>query len=107
MGKIIKFIEKYYIFMIILFSIFLVGYSVGKNYNRSNLSQSSLCEIIANDYLNNMTKKYNITTFGEQERIMAVDVETDIFDLCMTELNESELSKFKSTVSEKYGAVEQ
>ncbi len=69
------------------------------------MSQQKLCYQFANDYLNNMARKYEMQTYGEKERAMAVDIETDMYNLCMLNLNEQELAEFDSVVIKKYNLI--
>ena len=95
--------KKQIIFLLtFLFSI-LTGFIIGYLYKGyRHMSQQQLCYQFANDYLNVIAKKYNIQTYKEKERTMAVDVETDIYNLCVMELDERSLVSFKSHVMEKY-----
>lgn len=53
-------------------------------------------------YLDAAKVRYHIQDFGEKQWAMAIDVETDIYNLCTMGLDEQELQSFKSIVIEKY-----
>lgn len=71
-------------------------------------SKISLCTDFARSYLKTVQKTDNARSTDnilspESKRWeMAVDVETDFYNLCMLDLNENTLKNFHSTIVKKY-----
>ena len=78
--------------------------SNGKLYS----SKEKLCTHFAQSYLRTIQKTDNacsseIVSSPENKRWeMAVDIETDFYNLCMLNLDETLLKTYKSTIIEKY-----
>jgi len=79
---------------------YLTRYPINEDYK---LRLHGSCNDLALDYLSKVERVYGVDTHGEPEWRRAVDVETDIFNLCGLNLDDEEsLKNFKSTVIEKY-----
>jgi hypothetical protein len=59
-------------------------------------SKITLCQQFAQSYLKTVRKSLNIQT-DSPEWDMAIDVETDMYNLCLVELNPEALKNFKTT----------
>lgn len=70
----------------------------GKEYS----SKATLCRQFAQDYLKTVQKTDTITDLGSDKWNMAVDVETDLYNLCLIDLNKESLKNYKTTSLEKY-----
>jgi len=76
----------------------------GKQYS----SKEKLCTHFAQSYLRTVQKtdnarsSENISSPVNQRWEMAIDIETDFYNLCMLNLDEQSLKTYKSTVLEKY-----
>ena len=93
------------LFAIIFISIVLIIYYFyqdnvsdnGKVYS----SKRSLCNYFAQSYLQTMAKKEGIGFQGLQWE-MAIDVETEMYNLCMIDLNKESLKNYKPSAFERY-----
>lgn len=96
--------KQLFLGLLFIFVGFLIGYFMRYPINEDyKLRFHGSCNQLALDYLDKAEKAYGIDTHGEPEWRRAVDVETDIFNLCGMNLdNEESLKSFKSTVMEKY-----
>ena len=76
----------------------------GKTYS----SKKILCTYFAQSYLRTVRKtdnahsSKNISSSENQRWEMAIDVETDFYNLCMLDLTTKSLKNYKSTITEKY-----
>ena len=82
-------------------AIFLVGivvfWSKDDGLGKTYTNKVTLCRYIADSYLKTVAK-----TDGFQKEQMAVDVETDLYNLCLVDLNKDSLQNFKLSGLEKY-----
>lgn len=65
-------------------------------------SKTNLCRQFAQSYLRTISKTENITDYGSDVWHMAVDVETDLYELCLIDLNGEDLRNFRLSITEKY-----
>jgi archaellum component FlaF (FlaF/FlaG flagellin family) len=97
----------------IIIVIFLViGFFLYKDDNNVNgkiyASKETLCRQFAQSYLrtvqitDNAHSSENATSQETQRWQMAVDVETDFYNLCTLNLEENSLKMYKSVVIDKY-----
>lgn len=105
--------NKRIIIIIIIVVVFLVVgfvlYSDDLNANGKRYpSKRKLCTHFAQSYLRTVQKTDNarssedISSPENQRWEMAIDIETDFYNLCMLSLDEKSLKTYKSTVLEKY-----
>ena len=92
------------ILVVILFSI-LVGFiyfkydsSSGRIYKR----KSDLCLDFAQSHLRTIPKTEPNFSYNNEKWKMAIDVETELYKLCLLDLNSKSLSTFKPTSLNKY-----
>jgi len=71
--------------------------SNGRNFE----NRSKMCFQFAVDYLNNIEKDPNFT---EDKRELAIDIETEITNLCQLELTSEAARNYKPSALEKYQA---
>lgn len=89
----------------------ILGYFFNANY-KDYVSKSKLCEDFAQKYLNvaRTKEKAHPDSNLPNERIkweMAVDIETDFYNLCMLNLDSESLQQYKSSVMSKYQPLKQ
>lgn len=65
-------------------------------------SKSKMCEQFAKSYLRTMKERENISNFGSDVWLMAIDIETEINKLCQLELTPEALKNYKPSALEKY-----
>lgn len=65
-------------------------------------SKITLCQQFAQNYLRTIQKTENITDFGSDKWKMAVDIETDFYNMCLLDLNKESLKEYRPTALEKY-----
>ncbi len=85
----------------------IIGYLLNANYHNDYVSKPKLCEDFAQKYLNVVETNENALPDSHiaNERIkweMAVDIETDFYNLCMLNLDSESLQQYKSSVMTKY-----
>jgi len=100
------------VFLIIVAVILAAGYILYKDDLDANgklySSKEKLCVHFAQSYLRTVQKtdnaynSENISSPENQRWQMAIDVETDFYNLCMLGLEDKSLKLYKSTVIEKY-----
>lgn len=100
------------IFLIVVTTIIVGGYLLYNDDLNANgklyPSKENLCVHFAQSYLRTVQKadnarsSENISSPENQRWQMAVDVETDFYNLCMLNLEEKSLKTYKSTIIEKY-----
>lgn len=81
------------------FIYFLYQDDIDKN-GKSYTNKEKMCKHFALSYLRSIQKVE--PEFNDQKWRMAIDVETDLHNLCMTDLNSVGLANYKSKVLEKY-----
>lgn len=101
-----------FLFLIIISVILIFGYLIYQDDLNANgklySSKEKLCMQFAQSYLRTVQKtdnarsSENISNPENQRWEMAVDVETDFYNLCMLNLDQKSLKTYKSTVTEKY-----
>ncbi len=104
--------NKIVITILLIVVVFVVGYLLYKDdYNNNGKLYSSkekLCTHFAQSYLRTVQKTDNarstdnISSPENQRWQMAVDVETDFYNLCLLNLEKEALKKYKSTIIDKY-----
>lgn len=65
-------------------------------------SKTYMCARFADSYLATVQRTDNITDYGAGKWNIAIDVETDLFNLCMLDLTDEALKNYKSTIIETY-----
>lgn len=65
-------------------------------------SKQSLCQQFSQSYLKTVQKTDKITDFGSEKWQMAIDIETEMYNLCLTDLNKDALKNYKTSAIEKY-----
>lgn len=70
------------------------------DHGRLYSSKSSLCMEFAQSYLRTIPKTEK--NFNDKKWEMAVDVETELYNMCLLELNEKPIGAFKAKALEKY-----
>ncbi|NMB56871.1 hypothetical protein GYA19_02960 [Candidatus Beckwithbacteria bacterium] len=103
--------------LLILISILVIigvcfGYSFYQNDIEDNgrvyQSKQRMCTDFAQSYLRTIQKtdkakaSSNIFSPEGQKWEIGIDVETDLYNLCLLDLNQESLKNYKSTVIEKY-----
>lgn len=104
--------KKIIIISMIVVVFLVVGYAVYQEENNDNgklySSKERLCAHFAQSYLKTVQKtdnarsSENISSLENQKWEMAIDVETDFYNLCMLNLDKKSLKTYKSTIIEKY-----
>lgn len=70
---------------------------------RAYSSKANLCQHFAQSYLRTINKTENISSEQNHEQwAMAIDVETELYELCLTDLDKDSLKSYKPTALEKY-----
>ena len=90
------------VFLIVIFVLLIAGFLLyqdnlidnGKQYS----SKEQLCTHFAQSYLRTVQK----TDLDNQSWEIAVDIETDLSNLCNLELNEKSLKTYKSSIINNY-----
>jgi len=90
----------------------IIGYLLNANYRNDYVSKPKLCEDFAQKYLNVVRTKENALPDSDlpNERTkweMAVNIETDFYNLCMLNLDLESLQKYQSSVMSKYQPLKQ
>lgn len=90
----------------------IFGYLLNANYRNDYVNKPKLCQDFAQKYLNvaSTKEKAHPNSNLPNERIkweMAVDIETDFYNLCMLNLDSGSLQKYKSSVMSKYQPLKQ
>ncbi len=67
---------------------------------KSYASKQTLCMQFAQSYLRTIPKTE--TYFNDEKWSMAVDVETDLYNMCLLDLNKESLKNYKVNALEKY-----
>lgn len=87
-------------FLVILNFLLLFSIKISQPENKSNQFN---CSKMALEYLDYMSEQYSKNpTYDIKERPMAVDVETELYNLCNLKLDAQALKTYKSIVTEKY-----
>lgn len=88
------------IFALIVYSLYQEDIADnGKAYK----SKQTLCRQFAQSYLRTINKTENVGSENDPERWqMAVDVETDLYRMCLLDLNKESLKNYKINALEKY-----
>ncbi len=90
--------------------IFVVGFVLYHFYAAEDIadngkvysSKVDLCRQFAQSYLRTIGKTDNITDFGSEKWKMAIDVETELYNMCRLDLNKETLKNYKPSSLEKY-----
>lgn len=61
-----------------------------------------MCMEFAQSYLRTIQKTDNITDFGGGKWYIAVDIETELYDMCLLNLNKEDLQNYSPSAFEKY-----
>lgn len=64
-------------------------------------TQQEMCQAMAQNYLQTMRKTQNLDDRSAGWK-MAVDVETDLYNLCLVDLNEEALKNYRLSALKKY-----
>lgn len=70
------------------------------NEGKTYASKENLCVQFAQSYLRTIPK--HEPNFNDEKWQMAVDVETDLYNMCLLDLNKEALKNFKPSAIEKY-----
>lgn len=95
-------------FGIIIAAIFLLGLAIYfyRDYLEDDgkvfASKAILCRHFSQSYLNTIQKTEGITDFESDKWTMAIDVETNLYDLCLLDLDKEALRNYRTTALEKY-----
>lgn len=65
-------------------------------------NKMSLCMDFAQSYLKTVQKTDMTSTAESEKWQMAVDIETDMYNLCLTDLNKEAIGSYKPSAIEKY-----
>lgn len=66
-------------------------------------SKTNLCRHFAQSYLRTINKTENISSEQNSEQwTMAIDVETELYELCLIDLDKESLKNYKHKALEKY-----
>ncbi|MBI2017617.1 hypothetical protein HYS92_01055 [Candidatus Daviesbacteria bacterium] len=94
---------------LVIFVLILIGVIAYYSYQddiedngRAYPSKTNLCRQFAQSYLRTISKTENITDYGSDIWQMAVDVETDLYELCLVDLNREALRNFRPSITGKY-----
>jgi len=85
---------------IILIAGLLYFLSYDTNEGKTYASKQNLCIQFAQSYLGTIPKVE--PDFNDKKWQMAVDVETDLYNMCLLNLNKEALKNYKPTALEKY-----
>lgn len=69
---------------------------------RAYSNKHKLCVNFAHSYLASMRKIENIEDSGSEKWKMVVDIETDLYELCLLDLDEQSLGSWESVILKKY-----
>lgn len=96
--------NKNNLLIIVVFIIFgfAIYYSYQEDNGRVYSSKEILCQQFAQSYLKTIQKTDNITDFGSDKWKMAIDIETDFYNMCLLDLNKEVLKNYKPKALEKY-----
>lgn len=93
----------------IFITAFILGFFLGTLIKQDSIedngrlypSKSKMCQEFAQSYLKTIQKTDNITDFGSDKWNMAVNIETELYKLCLLDLNKEALKNYKLTAFEK------
>lgn len=85
--------------IIILMSFFILRDDISNN-GKIFSSKQELCRFFAQSYLRTVQNKE--LNLNDEKQKMAIDIETDFYNICLLDLNQSSLQKYKSIIIEKY-----
>lgn len=78
---------------------FLYREDVADN-GRAYANKTTLCRQFAQSYLRTIQKTE--PNFNNEKWEMAIDIETELYDMCLLDLNKESLKNYKTTALEKY-----
>lgn len=87
--------------LVIVGSLFFYQNNIEKN-GKAYSNKTTLCQRFAQSYLSTVQKTDNITDYGSEKWQIAIDIETDMYNLCLTDLNRQAVTNFKMSAIEKY-----
>ncbi len=85
--------------IITIVSLFILKDDISNN-GKIFSSKQVLCRFFAQSYLKTIQNKE--PNFNNEKQKIANDIETDFYNLCLLDLNQSSLQKYKSIIIEKY-----
>jgi len=104
--KIHKPVLKNIMYFVIIGSIFIGGsiklFGLLSGGGKAYKSKAALCNDFQQSYIRTIAKTDRIHTYSDKKWKMAMYVESNLYQLCMIELNENALQKFKMGSSEEY-----
>ena len=86
--------------LVVLFLGLFYFFTQDTNEGKAYKDRQSLCTHFAQSYLKTIAK--NQPNLGEQEWEMAVDVETELYNMCLLDLNSEALGSYTPSAIEKY-----